>query len=309
MPYNVVFHVHTDVGIYSGVWKEINKRVKPSVDDLIIAGLTAHPTRDVIVLAEANTDSGYRDLIERIETPNSKKEILELINESTSKKNPKKNLRVNDLRPNNHFVEFSYRASDDTDKKFYLVKGVEFHTNELPHLLAFLYDDFLGNISGLVKTLKDTKEALNYFKSKDSILIIPHPFALEVGGISEEELEEIIAAGIRPDAIEWNAQFHPLVDMFFGFKRKAVRFSEKYKIPLVVGVDLQRIDQLNSGYVVFNELNFSSGKTLRESIKKALEEENYENVLKTISLRSFISYYFPEKAFLLFNSYIQNIFK
>lgn len=223
----------------------------------------------------------------------------------------------------------------ETRKTTYILRATEMMTsdikgNESFHLLA------IGDLSGLEikkeRPFPRIEKCIERIIKNEGITIIDHPYAnadYEYRSINKErekELEDICKEFKDEVALEWNAYCTPVLRFplevassliwknltGYNVNRKAEELAEKlkdYKIRVVADSDVHArnkrlLNGIGAGHIeIFKErMNYSSGKDIIKSIKKAIKigelkgdngtrngyDFGYKNIKSYVSIPHFV---------------------
>lgn len=160
----------------------------------------------------------------------------------------------------------------------YIIKGQEFHKSKKGqgHVLLIGYDDSLK-----IPENSKIEEVIKIGKEKNALLILPHPFVTihGFGGVGKEKLDQLYN---EVDAIE---SFNAVAIYLFPFmnlskyNKMAKDYAREKNIPGISCSDSKLENQIGCAYMLIEKenLDFSNGKTLIESIRTAIKNKNYKN--------------------------------
>ncbi|MDD5086325.1 MAG: hypothetical protein PHV16_01090 [Candidatus Nanoarchaeia archaeon] len=177
------------------------------------------------------------------------------------------NFKIQEI--NNYTLKITDIFDIDNDNKediVYLLKGSEITTEERYHVLGIAYDDIPKNRQPLEKIIEE-------LVNQDAIIISTHPALLSMYGMGKENVKKF---NEYFDAIEVNGSIPFPLNIYYN--RQAVRWGEKYDIPVIANPDSHIKDvYFNTFAVLIDKENFNENK-IREYIKTSLKQGKYKNI-------------------------------
>ncbi|MFC1690728.1 PHP domain-containing protein [Nanoarchaeota archaeon] len=186
------------------------------------------------------------------------------------------------------------------NRKLYVLNGMEFHGPQ-GHIISAGHR--IVNKNGLpYNDDYDVKDTVDSIHEYGGLAIPAHILHEAVYGLSEEQLLELIYRtnlDDRIDAVEtFNALNIRLIPWLVDARKynvRAKKFAEEHNIPGIAAPDAHALSHMDSAYVIFYDLDFTSGEKLVESMRGCLQKRThdnitYDNVENYVTWREFIDW-------------------
>ncbi len=195
----------------------------------------------------------------------------------------------------------------------YVLRARESDTLDDFHMLTIGSDD--------VESWRPFRTMADEALERDSLLIYDHPFVTNgnvLKGIDPSKREEVERICIQYDrnlALEWNGYCKELywrvnellgklgIDVLGGIdvNHEVLRLSERlaregYNLPVITDTDVHArsvgaLDAIGTGRIKVDGIDFTSGRTIVDSLKEAIFAGEHENTYRTVPLTHFIPHF------------------
>ncbi len=171
---------------------------------------------------------------------------------------------------------------EDDCNKMYLLNGIEGHTKK-GHLLVEGFDiNNRKNIESVFhnKTLNFEDQIKRIKESDgDNLIILPHPFNVNVGGaIKNKNIEKIVLDFYNKGYIDAVEEFNAINQPFFKNSNEQTKyFCTKYGVRGIYSSDSHHSSQIFLAYTLLKNIDFSNRGKLLSSIRDSLRNYDYQN--------------------------------
>lgn len=157
----------------------------------------------------------------------------------------------------------------DGNRILYLLKGLEIHRPD-GHLLAIGYDGQVALNPSQLQTFS-LEVVIDMIHEKNGLAIAAHTHAIPWSGMGEERLEEL--CGVL-DAME---SFNSQLTLWPHYNEAATEFARTHDIPGIATSD-SHIGNVAQAYIEIEDIDFTTGRTMVNSIGEAIKTGNFFNV-------------------------------